>query len=189
MSTTPTEILETIAQTTESTEAALDIDSIKALMDGFDPAALLPDLTTVAGKMELICRIAVMLGPILLLTLGLIYYFLAPKEANHRFGFRSYYGMGSVEAWRFTQKLAGLTWSALGLILSIVMLLSTLGFRKLTIVDQVWRSVKCLGWEVGLTLAAVLFIHIMAAICFDKDGMRRPNAPKFDLNFNFPFKK
>lgn len=167
----------------------MNVEDIKQLMDGFDPAALLPDLTTVAGKMELICRIAVMLGPILLLTLGLIYYFLAPKEANHRFGFRCYYGMGSVEAWRFAQKLAGLTWSALGLILSIVMLLSTLGFRKLTVVDQVWRSVKCLGWEVGLTLAAVLFIHIMAAICFDKDGMRRPNAPKFDLNFNFPFKK
>lgn len=163
----------------------MNVEDIKQLMDGFDPAALLPDLTTVAGKMELICRIAVLLGPILLLTLGLIYFFIAPKEANHRFGFRCYYGMGSVEAWRFTQKLAGLVWSGLGLILTIVMLLSTIGFRKMTIVDQVWRSVKCLGWEVGLVLAAVLFVHIMAAVCFDKEGIRRPNAPKFDLNFKF----
>lgn len=161
----------------------MNVEDIKQLMDGFDPAALLPDLTTVAGKMELICRIAVLLGPILLLTLGLIYFFLAPKEANHHFGFRCYYGMGSVEAWRFTQKLAGLVWSGLGLILSVVMLLSTLGFRNLTIVDQVWRSVKCMCWEAGLTLAAVLFIQIMAAVCFDRDGIRRPNAPKFDLKF------
>ena len=163
----------------------MNVEDIKQLMDGFDPAALLPDLTTVAGKMELICRIAVLMGPILMLSLGLIYYFLAPKEANHRFGFRCYYGMGSVEAWRFTQRLAGLVWSGLGLILSIVMLLNTLGFRNMTIVDQVWRSVKCLGWEVGLTLAAVLFIHVMAGLTFDKEGIRRPNAPKLELNFKF----
>jgi hypothetical protein len=163
----------------------MNVEDIKQLMDGFDPAALLPDLTTVAGKMELVCRIAVLIGPILLLVLGLIYLFLAPKEANHRFGFRCYYGMGSVEAWRFTQKLAGLLWSGLGLILSIVMLLSTLGFRNLTIVDQIWRSVKCLCWEAGLTLAVVVFIHVMAGLTFDKDGCRRPNAPKFELNFKF----
>ena len=167
----------------------MSIEDFKGLMDGFDPASMLPELDTVLGGLAPVCRVVVLVGPVLMLLFGLLYVFAAPKEANYHFGYRCYYGMGSVEAWRFTQKLAGLTWSALGLILSIVMLLSTLGFRKLTIVDQVWRSVKCLGWEVGLTLAAVLFIHIMAAICFDKDGMRRPNAPKFDLNFNFPFKK
>ena len=163
----------------------MNVEDIKQLMDGFDPASLLPDLSSVAGKMELICRIAVLLGPILLLSLGLLYFFLAPKEANHRFGFRCYYGMGSVEAWRFTQKLAGLVWSGLGLILTVVMLFSTIGLRKLTIVDQVWRSVKCLGWEAGLILAAMLFIHVIVGLTFDQDGLRRPNAPKLDLNFKF----
>lgn len=163
----------------------MNVEDIKQLMDGFDPASLLPDLSSVAGKMELICRIAVLLGPILLLSLGLLYFFLAPKEANHRFGFRCYYGMGSVEAWRFTQKLAGLVWSGLGLILTVVMLFSTIGLRKLTIVDQVWCSVKCLGWEAGLILAAMLFIHVIVGLTFDQDGRRRPNAPKLDLNFKF----
>lgn len=163
----------------------MNVEDIKQLMDGFDPASLLPDLSSVAGKMELICRIAVLLGPILLLSLGLLYFFFAPKEANHRFGFRCYYGMGSVEAWRFTQKLAGLVWSGLGLILTVVMLFSTIGLRKLTIVDQVWRSVKCLGWEAGLILAAMLFIHVIVGLTFDQDGRRRPNAPKLDLNFKF----
>ena len=53
------------------TTPALSIDSIKELMDGFDPAALLPELDTVFGKLELVCRIAVMIGPVLLLLLGL----------------------------------------------------------------------------------------------------------------------
>ena len=42
MSTNPTEIL-------QATEPSLDIESIKSLMDGFDPAALLPDLSDLFG--------------------------------------------------------------------------------------------------------------------------------------------
>ena len=58
------------------------IDSIKELMDGFDPASLLPQLNSVFGKIELVCRILVMLGPALLLALGLVYLFLTPREAS-----------------------------------------------------------------------------------------------------------
>ena len=48
----------------------MSIEDIKQIMDGFDPAALLPDLSTLEGKAELICRIAVLVGPVLLLALG-----------------------------------------------------------------------------------------------------------------------
>ena len=40
MSTTPTVPMETVA----ATEELLNVESIKALLDGFDPATLLPDL-------------------------------------------------------------------------------------------------------------------------------------------------
>ena len=155
----------------------MNIEDIKQIMDAFDPAALLPDLTTMTGKMELICRICVMAGPVLLLALGLMYLFLAPKEANHHFGYRCYYGMGSVEAWQFTQKAAGLLWSVLGGVLSIVMIIATTGLRNLNIVDQVWRAVKCLGWEIGLIALSVIAINTLAGLMFDKNGDRRPNAP------------
>ena len=46
MSTIPTEILSTAA-----TEPGLDIASIKKIMDGFDPAALLPDLSELFGSL------------------------------------------------------------------------------------------------------------------------------------------
>ncbi len=156
----------------------MNIEDIKQIMDGFDPAALLPDLTTVAGKISLICRIAVLLGPILLLGLGLIYFLIPPKEANHRFGYRCHFGMGSVEAWRFTQRLAGVVWSALGLILTVVMLLVILGFGKLNVVDQVWRAVACMGWELGLVAVSALGINTLTALYYDEDGQLRPNAPK-----------
>ena len=152
------------------TTSALSIDSIKELMDGFDPAALLPDLSTVFGKIELVCRIAVLIGPVLLLALGLMYLFLTPKEANHYLGYRCYYGMGSVQAWQFTQKLAGIVLGSLGLILTAVMFFMMRSFRGMAVEAMVWRALKCLIWETALALLANLAITGTAFIRFDSNG-------------------
>ena len=123
MSTNPTEIL-------QATEPALDIDSIKSLMDGFDPAALLPDLGELFGSLSALCRFAVMIGPVIMLVLGLAYLFLSPREANYYFGYRCYFGMGSVQAWRFTQRIAGMLFGGVGLILTIVMYVMSGSWRS-----------------------------------------------------------
>ena len=47
------------------------IDSIKEMMDGFDPAALLPQIDSIVDWVKLICRLAVMVGPIALVLAGL----------------------------------------------------------------------------------------------------------------------
>ena len=149
------------------------IDSIKELMDGFDPASLLPQLNSVFGKIELVCRILVMLGPALLLALGLVYLFLTPREANHHIGYRCYFGMGSVNAWRFTQRIAGIVFGGLGLILGIVMFLNISSFRELTLEDMVWKSARCLLWQAGLTLIAQVGLWLTTAIVFDRKGNPR----------------
>ena len=148
-------------------------EDIKVLMDNFDPAALLPDLTTVVGKVEFITRIAVMAGPIVLLTLGILYFFAAPKEANYRFGYRCYFGMGSEEAWRFTQRFAGLVWGVLGLVLTVVMLIITGSFAGNPIMDIIGKGAKCLLWEGGLILVSILGINLTAMLCYDRKGLRR----------------
>ncbi|MCI6956075.1 MAG: SdpI family protein [Candidatus Faecousia sp.] len=152
------------------TTPALSIDSIKELMDGFDPAALLPELDTVFGKIELVCRIAVMIGPVLLLLLGLTYLFLAPKEANHYLGYRCYFGMGSVQAWRFTQKFSGIVLGVLGLVLTAVMVFMMMSFRGMAVEAMVWRAVKCLIWEAALALLANLAINGTVFFLFDSNG-------------------
>ena len=146
------------------------IDSIKEIMDGFDPASLLPELDTIFGKVELACRIVLMLGPVLLFLLGLVYLFLTPKEANHYIGYRCYFGMGSVNAWRFTQRLAGIVFGSLGLILGIVMLLTVASFRQMELDAMVWKAAKCLGWEAVLALLAHVGVTITAAVLFDRKG-------------------
>jgi len=160
---------------TEPTVPAEDfsIESIKELMDGFDPASLLPELDSVFGKVELVCRILVMVGPLLLLLLGLVYLFLTPKEANHFIGYRCWFGMGSVNAWRFTQRIAGVVFGALGLILSVIMFLMIGTFREMAMDAMVWKAVRCLLWEAGLALVAHLGVMLTAMIVFDRKGNPR----------------
>ena len=188
MSTTPTALLETtaaieetvaaIAETAAATEPALDIASIKQVLDGFDPATLLPDLTGLFGSLETVCRWAVLIGPVVLLILGLAYLFLAPKEANYYFGYRTYFGMGSVHAWRFTQRLAGVTLGGLGLILTVVMYVISSGFAGMDVMDMVWKAVNCLLWEAALTLLANIAITLAAFFRFDRQGEFRKAKKK-----------
>ena len=151
----------------------MNIESIKEIMDGFDPAALLPDLTSVFGKIELLCRIAVVIGPIILLIMGLSYLFFAPKEANHYFGYKCYFGMGSVQAWRFTQRFSGIVLGVLGLILCGVMFFLSTGFHEMEVPDMVWRSVVCLFWQAILAAVALESINLTAMFLFDRKGVFR----------------
>ena len=169
MSTTPTEIIETTA----AMEEALDIASIKDLMDGFDPAALLPQMEEVFGSILTLCRFAVMVGPIVLLVLGLAYLLFSPKEANYYFGYRCYYGMGSVQAWRFTQRFAGAVLGGLGLVLTIVMYLSSRSFAAMDVTDMVWKCVSYLTVQAVLALLATLTINITATLRFTRRGEYR----------------
>lgn len=151
----------------------MTIDDFKLLMDEFDPASLLPELDTIIGKIAFVARIAVMIGPIVLLVMGLLYIFASPKEANYHFGYRCYFGMGSVEAWRFTQRLAGIVLGALGLVLSIVMLLISGGFGKMETMDLLWRAVYCVAWEAGLAAAGCIAVNTAVMIRFDGKGEYR----------------
>ena len=169
MSTDPTQILDPTA----ATEAALDIDSIKELMDAFDPASLLPEMEGIFNLVTTVCRIAVLVGPIILLALGLAYLFFAPREANYYFGYRCYFGMGSVEAWRFTQRLAGIVLGVLGLILTGVMLVMSAGFPGMAAMDMVWKAFWCLIWQGALALLANGGIWLTAFLRFDAKGNYR----------------
>ena len=169
MTTDPTAILDP----TVATEPMLDIDSIKELMDGFDPASLLPELRSVFDFVSAVCRIAVLVGPIILLALGLAYLLFAPREANYYFGYRCYYGMGSVEAWRFTQRLAGAVLGGVGLVLTGVMLFISGGFAGMNAMDIVWKAFWCLIWQAAIILAANAAIWAVTFFRFDAKGNYR----------------
>ena len=151
----------------------MDLDSIKGLLDGFELGSLLPDLGTLLGKLELAMRILVIAGPVVMIVMGILYLFAAPKEANHHFGYRCYFGMGSEKAWRFTQQVAGITWFSLGMILGTVMLTVSGSFGQLNAMDMVTRAIVCVLWEAGTLLAASFLIRAIVALRFNRHGELR----------------
>ena len=151
----------------------MDTEALKSLLSDFDLTKFVPALDTVLGWIEMATRIAVMAGPVLMLGLGLIYLLAPPKEANYGLGFRCWWGMASLDAWQYTQHLAGMIWSGLGTVLTIVMALICNAFRRMDPMDMVWGAVKCLGWELALTAIACVAINVMVIVKFDKDGFRR----------------
>ena len=149
------------------------MDAILDLLKNFDPATLLPDINLVIGIMEALARILILVAPLLLAGLGAAYFFKPIKEANHIFGYRTYFGMGSVEAWKYTQKLAGFIYMVLGGVLTLAMIIVNLvliGKDSLTLLTT---AAVCLFIEAILTALAVLTLNIFLAVRYDRDGYRR----------------
>ena len=69
---------------TAATEAAFDIKSIKEMMDGFDPASLLPGIDSIVSKVQVLCSIAILAAPVIMLCMGIAYLLFAPKDAGVR---------------------------------------------------------------------------------------------------------
>ena len=151
----------------------LNIDSIKALLDGFDPASLLPDLSKVFDSLVPLCRFAVMVGPVVILLLGLSYLLLTPKEANYYLGYRCYFGRGSEYAWRFTQRLAGWLFTVAGLVLTVVIFAVSVSFPYMVLTAMVWRAASCLLVELAVAVLLNLTVNLSAAWHFDRKGKHR----------------
>ena len=154
------------------------VEKLVQLVNEFDLAKFIPKVDSILGWVETLVRIFVMAAPICILGFGLFFLFLPPKEANHRAGYRTYFGMGSVDAWRFTQFLAGIVWSALGLILTIVMALVINGYRNMDMMDMVNSAITCVLWEIGCITVGCLGINITAMVIFDRNGERRAKISK-----------
>jgi len=149
------------------------IDSLVDLVDNLDPSALIPQLDTVLGWVELIAKLCLLAPPILLVAFGLWYWLKPPKEANHFIGYRFYFGMGSVEAWQFTQRLAGIIWTCLGGLLLLIMLIVVLSIGGDPAPDLVSTTLTWLIVQLVLVALSCLAVNILAALRYDRKGNRR----------------
>lgn len=149
------------------------MEAIKALTEGADLTKLLPDLSTFLGKVEALMRIAIMIAPLVLLGLGLLYFLAAPKEANYKLGYRCFWGMSSVEAWQFTQKLAGIVWSLLGFGLCIAMTILSAEFKGMPADEMVYLAVKYLLTELACVVGSIILINLTVFVCFNRKGILR----------------
>ena len=146
------------------------IESLIALVNEFDFAKIMPELDSVMGWIDLFVRVCVLAAPVAVLFFGLWWLILPPKEANHHVGYRCYFGMGSVEAWRFTQKIAGILFTVLGVALLAISLLLSNRFPDLEPSVMLDKAVVCILWQIGITLVLSLLINLFVALRYDRNG-------------------
>ena len=141
-----------------------------AITDFLD--AIIPKLDALLQDMRFWIGFAMLIGPIILILLGVFYVFLAPKEANHRLGYRTYFGMGSVTAWRFTQRLAGYVWGGLGIVLGIVALIAVCCLSKVP-AEAMNTALWIMITEASSAILAFLGIEITVLVRYDMNGNLR----------------
>ena len=149
------------------------LEKVTGIFAGLESGPVSPDTGALIEKSTAIAKVLVIAGPVIMLILGLLYLFAAPKEANHHFGYRCYFGMGSEQAWRFTQRIAGMTWTALGSILTVAMLIVTARFPGQDVLEMLTTAGTCVVVEALVLLIATIVIRITVAAVFDRHGERR----------------
>ncbi len=149
------------------------MSDILSVLQDFDLGNFLPEPEKFMNSLEGWVRFFVLLGPLLLLGLGLWYYYFPPKEANFKAGFRTYFGMGSVEAWRFAQHIAGRAYMFLGGGLTVLMFLISLFFNGKKAMGMIITALICVIVELLLVIAVWVLIYMLVYRTFDKDGNRR----------------
>ncbi len=148
------------------------MDLITKLFD-IDFAALVPELPVFLGLVRTLMALAMLTGPVAMLILAVLYLRKPAPEANYNYGYRTYFGMGSVEAWQFSQKIAGLIFGALGAGLLLIMLIVILFFIGKTLLTVAIMAMVCLLIQVLLIAAARITIAVLCKKYFDKNGDRR----------------
>ena len=87
--------------------------------------------------------------------------------------YRCFFGMGSVQAWRFTQRLAGIVWAALGLILAIIAMVNVGKLVETELMDSMFLAGKFILGQAATVFVSVLCINAVVFARYDRKGIRR----------------
>lgn len=135
--------------------------------------AIIPQLNSFLRSMRFWMAVAMLIGPIIFIGLGLFYRKWAPPEANHKLGYRTYFGMGSVAAWKYTQKLAGIVWLGVGAALAVI---AVVGCVLVLVMDQskgTTAALVVLIVEFIAALASYVTVELMVLLRYDINGKKR----------------
>lgn len=151
----------------------MDKEALKQLLDGFDFASLVPNVEDILAVVAPTAKVLLMLGPFVMLAFGLYCLMLSPKEATYLAGYRFRWGMGSLQAWRFMQRFAGVIFTVLGLLSAVYMALNTRHVDELALMDLLTTSILYSLLQAGVALVGRLLTNLAVFIRYDLKGNRR----------------
>ena len=149
------------------------MSKILDLLKEFDIAAMLPEMGKFTGWIVLALKLFLLAGPIIMIVMGAIYCFAAPKEANHRLGHRSRWSMSSVDVWKYAQRISGIVYMGSGGLLTITMLIVIGTFKSRDLLSMVVVAIICAMVEVAVAAVSWLLIEILLRRYYDINGRRK----------------
>ena len=135
--------------------------------------AIIPQLDNLLRSMRFWMAAAMILGPVFFIVMGLFYRKWAPPEANHKLGYRTYFGMGSVSAWKYTQKLAGTVWLGVGIGLLVVAVVGCVLTLMMEQSKGMNVALVILLVELITALVSVVTVELMVLLRYDINGKKR----------------
>ena len=151
----------------------MDKEALKNLLNGFDLGALVPHVEDILSIVAPTAKVLMLLGPFVMLAFGLYCLMIAPKEATYLAGYRFRWGMGSVMAWRFMQRFAGVIFTILGLGSAVYMALHTRHVDELALMDLLMLSIYYSILQAGVALVGCLLTNLAVLMRYDLKGNRR----------------
>lgn len=151
----------------------MDKEAFKKLLAGIDFAELLPDISQIIAFAAPIAKFLALAGSFVMLAFGLYCLMLAPREATYQAGYRFRWGMSSVNAWRFMQRVAGVVYLVLGLGSAVYMALFARDLGQLELMDLLGRSAVYIALQAGLALAGCVITNLLVLLRYDRKGNRR----------------
>ena len=153
------------------------MEKIVELLNNFDNLGkFVPELEKVMDLVLKLTKLAVRVGPLCILVLGLIYLLIPPKEANHKAGYRTFFGMGSLGAWHFTQFVSGVIMTLVGLILNFKAASVAKSFTGMASDAMIDAAFSCIKGQVICALVIYVFMFVITAVMFTVKGKLRIKA-------------
>ena len=146
------------------------MEKITELLNNFSLEKYIPKLDTLMGWVQWLISLAIRVGPICILVLGLIYLLIPPKEANWKAGYRTYFGMGSVMAWNFTQRVAGILMIPTGLLLTVIAYVKIGKFSDYDLMTMAQKAFDAIIFQVVCALIIYIFMFVLTAVMFTRKG-------------------
>ena len=151
----------------------MDKEAFKKLLNGIDFAELLPDINQILSIVAPVTKVLMFCGSFILLAFGLYCLMIAPREATYLMGYRFRWGMGSVKAWRFMQRTAGVIFTVLGLSCAVVVALQTQQVDQLPLMELMTTACLYILFQAGVALAGCLITNLLVILRYDLKGNRR----------------
>ena len=146
------------------------MEKITEILDKLDLEKFVPKLDKLMELVLDIAKFAVRVGPLCILILGLIYLLIPPNEANRKAGYRTYFGMGSVYAWRFTQRVSGFIMTLVGLFLNGAAKKCAAGFSVNDPDTMIEQAIALIKTQITWALIIFVFMFLLTAVLFKRNG-------------------